>query len=97
LLRLVAREAPRHEGSAQFNRHADQVNGLKLIGSAGFINRTHIGSRRILSFGQAVATIVHYNISHIQIAPNRVDELPHANRSRVAVARNAEVRQMAVC
>ena len=45
---------------------------------------------------QAVATVVHNQIDHIQVSPDHVHELAHSDRRSIAIARNTKVHQIAV-
>ena len=58
--------------------------------------RAAVGGGRELALGQAVDAVVLDDVDHAHAAPHGVRELAQADRRRVAVARDAEVQQLAV-
>ena len=95
-LRLVAREAAGDERRAEREREQAAVDGVHRVRLAPLAQRPEIGRRRELPLGQAVDAVVLEHVEHVHVAANRVTELAEADRQRIAVARDADVDQVAV-
>ncbi len=95
-LRLVAGERARHEGRAELHRHRDQVDRGVVVDRAALRLRAAVGGGGELAFGQAVHAVVLDDVDHVDAAADRVRELPEPDRGAVAVARDAEIDQVAV-
>ena len=95
-LRLVAGEAARHERRAELQRHADQVDRLVAVHHAALRLGAAVGGGGELALGQAVHAVVLDDIDHVDAAPHRMGELAEADRRAVAVARHAQIDQVAV-
>ncbi len=95
-LRLVAGEAARDERGAKRQRQQAAVDRLHRVGLALLAERAAVGRRRELPFRQAVDAVVLEHVEQVHVAPDRVRELAEPDRQRVAVARYADVDQLAV-
>ena len=95
-LGLVAGEPARDEGCAELQRHCHQVDRVVVVGDAALRFRTAVGGGRELAFGQAVHAVVLDDVDHVDATPHRMRELAEADRGRVAVARHAEIDEVAV-
>ena len=95
-LRLVARERPRHERRAKRQREQHGVNGRLLVGLALLGHRADVGRRGELSLGEPVHAIVLEHVQHVHVAADGVRHLAEANGERVAVAGDADVREVAI-
>jgi hypothetical protein len=95
-LRLVAGEAARDEARAQLQRHGDHVDGGIGVGDAALALRALVGRRRELAFCQAVDAVVLDQIDHVDAAADAVRELAEPDRRAVAVAGDAEIKEIAV-
>ena len=93
---LVAGEAARHERRAERERQQHRVDRLLLVGLALLRLRADVRRRRELALGQAVDAVVLEDVHHVEVAADGVRELPDADRQRIAVARDADVAQVAV-
>ena len=95
-LALVAREAARDERRAEGQGQQAAVDRAHGIGLALLAERPGIGRCRELALGQAVDAVVLEHIEHVHVAADGVAQLPEADRERVAVARDADVNQVAI-
>ena len=75
---------------------ADEVDGVVVVGDAALRLRAAVGGGRELALGEAVHAVVLDDVDHVDAAPHRVRELAEADRGAVAVARDAEIDQVAV-
>ena len=78
------------------DRHADEVDRRVLVADALLGLRALVGGRRELALGQAVHAVVLDDVDHVDAAAQAMGELAEADRGRVAVARNAEIDEVAV-
>ena len=69
---------------------------LHRVGLALLAERPGIGRGRELPLGQAVDAVVLEHVEHVDVAADRVAQLPEADRQRVAVAGDADVDEVAV-
>ncbi len=95
-LPLVARERAPDERRTRHQRHADQVDRRVVVGAAGLRLRPAVRRRRELPLGQPINAVVLGDVDHVHAAPHAVHELPQPDRRRVAVAGNAEIKQIPV-
>ena len=95
-LRLVAGEAARHEGGAELQGHADEVDGFVGVQHAALALRPLVGGGGELPLGQAVHAVVLDDVQHVHAAPHGMGELADADRGAVAVAGHAQIDQVAV-
>ncbi len=95
-LLLVAGEAARDVRGAELQRHEHEVDALVGVDRAALRLRAAVGCRGELSLGEPVDAVVFDDVGHVHAAAHDVRELPDADRGRVAVARYAEVDQVAV-
>ena len=95
-LRLVAREAARDKRGAELQRHRDEIDRRVGVDGAALGLRALVGGRRELTLGQPVHAVVLDDVDHVDAAPDAMRELAEADRGRVAVARDAEIDQVAV-
>ncbi len=95
-LGLVAGEGARHVGRAELQRHRHEVDGVVVVGQAALRLRAAVGGGRELALGEAVHAVVLDDVGHVDAAPHRVRELAEPDRRAVAVARHAEIDQVAV-
>ncbi len=96
-LLLVAGEAAPDVGRAALQRHEHEVDALVGIDRAAFCLAPAIRGRGELPLGEAVHAIVLDDVGHVHAAPHRVRELPEADGRRVAVTRDAQIDEVAVC
>ena len=92
----VAREAARHERGAE--RHGEQhgVDRRLEVGLALLRPGADVGGGGELSLGEPIDAVVLDDVEHVEVAADRVAELPEADRERVAVAGDADVGEAAV-
>ena len=95
-LRLVAREAARDERGAERHRQLHRIDrrldvGLALLGLAA-----DVGGGRELALGEPVHAVVLDDVEHVEVAADRMAELPEPDRQRIAVAGDADVVEVAV-
>src|SRR2546430_8035647 len=88
-LLLVAREAARHEGGAERHRQQHRVDrrlevGLALLGPAADVP----GCGK-LPLGEPIDAVVLDDVQHVEVAADRVAELPETYGEGIAVARNS--------
>ncbi len=95
-LRLVAREAPRHERRPEPERQRHRVDRLLHVGLAALRLRAGVGGGRELSLGEAVHAVVLDDVERVDVAADGMAHLAEADRERVAVAADADVRQAAI-
>ena len=93
---LVAREAARDERAAERERDLHGIDRRLLVDLAALRFRADVGRRRELPLREAVHAVVLDDVHHVEIAAQRMHELPEADRQRIAVARDAEEMQLAV-
>ena len=89
-LLLVAGERAAHKRRAQLDRQRAGIDGRQIVDDAGLQLRADIRRRRELALRQSVNAVVFDDVDHRQIAAHQVNKLAHADRSRVAVAGDAE-------
>ena len=70
--------------------------GSSVVVDALLALRAAVGGRRELALGQAVDAVVLDDIDHVDAAPHRMGELAEADRGGVAVARDAEIDEVAI-
>ncbi len=92
----VARKAARHEGRAQQDRQGHQIDRLVGIDAATLGFRALVGGCRELSLGQTVNAVVLADVDHVHAAAQTMGELAEPDGGAVAVARDAEIDQLAV-
>ena len=95
-LGLVAGKAARHEGRTRGKRRQHRVDrrlhvDLALLGLAA-----EVGRGGELALGQPVHAVVLDDVEHAHVAPHGVAELAQPDGQRIAVARHAEIVQVAV-
>ena len=95
-LALVAGEAARDEGRAERQRQQAAVDRAHRVGLALLAERAGIGRGRELPLRQAVHAVVLEHVEDVHVAADRVAQLAEADRQRVAVARDADVDEVAV-
>jgi hypothetical protein len=95
-LLLVAGERAGDEGGPELQRQRDQVDGIIGIGQTALGLRAAVGGGGELALGEAVDAVVLDDIDHVHAAPQRVRELPEADRGRIAVTGHAEIDEVAV-
>ncbi len=95
-LLLVAGERARHEGRAELQRHRHQIDRVVGVDDAALALGAAVGGGGELALGQAVHAVVLDDIDHVDAAAHGVGELAEADRGGVAVARDAEIDQVAV-
>ena len=95
-LRLVAGEAARHERGAEADGEPDEIDRLVDGVDPLLALRAAVGGGGELSLGQAVDAVVLDDIDHVDAAADRMGELAEADRSGVAVARDAEIDQVRI-
>jgi hypothetical protein len=95
-LRLVAGEAAGHEGRPHQDRHRGQVDAGVGVDRALLGLRALVGGGRELPLGQPVDAVVHHDIDHVDAAAHDMGELAQPDRGAVAVARDAQIDQVAV-
>src|SRR5216110_2484873 len=86
----IACEGAAYKVAAEFDSQGANVDGGKVVDDSAFCFRAQVRSCRELSPGQAVHAVVLYDVDHWNIAPQQVNELTHTDRSRVAVATDAD-------
>jgi hypothetical protein len=85
-------QTSRAEGERQQHRVDRRLEvGLAFLGLAA-----NIGGGGKLALGQAVHTVVLDDVEHVQVAADRVAELPESDRQRIAVARDPDVVEVAI-
>src|SRR6266403_231105 len=95
-LLLVAAEAARDEGGAHEERERDGVDRRVGVDGAALGLAALVGGGGELALGEAVDAVVLQDVGHVDAAAHDVRELAEADRGGVAVARDAEVDQVAV-
>ena len=95
-LLLVAGKSTRDIRRAELQRESDEIDRRIAVDDAFLRHRALIRGRRKLAFGEAVHAVILDDVDHVHAAPDRVNELADADRRRVAVARNAEINQIAI-
>ena len=95
-LRLVAGEAAGHKGRAQRNRQLHRIDRGLVVDLALLRLATKISRGRELPFGQSIDAVILDHVEHVEVAADRMHELPQADRERVAIARNPDVAQGAI-
>ena len=83
---LIPGKTPCHKSCTEFQRQSSEINRTKHGRIACLSNGSRIRSSGILSFSQAVATIVHHDIDHVEVSPDDMGKLPHTNRSRITIS-----------
>ena len=73
-----------------------EVDGVVVVGDAALRFRAAVGGGRELALGQAVHAVVLDDIGHVDAAAHGMRELADADRGGIAVARDAEIDQVAV-
>ena len=79
--------------SAKVKAAVDRAHG---VGLALLAERPGIGRCRELALGQAVDAVVLEHVEHVHVTADGVAQLTEADRKRVAVARDADVDQVAI-
>src|SRR5208282_484341 len=95
-LHLVAGEAARHERGAELQSKGDQIDRRVGVDRTAPGFRTLVGGRRKLPLGQAVDAVVLDDIDHVDGATDAMGELAEPDRGRIAVARDAEIKQLTI-
>ena len=95
-LLFVARETAPDIGRAELQRERHEVDRAVAVDHAALALAALVGGGRKLAFGQAIHAVVLDDVGHVDAAAHRMRELPEADRGRIAIARNAEVDQIAV-
>ncbi len=93
---LSPEKRARHEGRAELQRHRHQVDRAVVVHDAALRLGAAVGGRRELPLGEAVHAVVLDDVHHVDAAAQRMDELANPDRGGVAVARDADVDQVAV-
>ena len=93
---LVARETARDECSADAQAQHHRINGGHAIGFTLFTLRADIGGCRKLTLGQSVHAVVLDDVNHPQVAPDGMAHVTQADGERIAIARNADIGQLAI-
>ena len=84
-----------HMGGGRL-REGDRIDGREFVRRPLFGQRAEIGRGGELAFGQAINAIILKHVAHVHIAAHRVCHLPKADRQAVAIARNANCRQITI-
>ncbi len=95
-LLLVAAEAARDEGGAHEERERHGVDRSVGVDGAALGFAALVGGGGELALGEAVDAVVLQDVGHVDAAAHDVRELAEADRGGVAVARDAQVDQLAV-
>ena len=95
-LLLVARKTPAHKGGAYFDGQSRQVDRRIEINVTLFIFCSGVHGRGILTFGQAVTSIILDDVGHVEVASDHVGELTQTNRRSITVTGNTNVRELSV-
>ena len=95
-LLLVAGERARDERGAELQRHGHEVDRIVGIGHAALGLRAAVGGGGELALGEAVHAVVLDDVDHVDAAAQRMRELAEPDRGRIAVARDAEIDEVAV-
>ncbi len=93
---LVPGEAARDIGGAKLQRHGDKIQRRVGVFRTLLALRALVGGRRELPLGEAVDAVVLDDIEHVDAAPDRMRELPEADRGGIAVARHAHIDEVAI-
>jgi hypothetical protein len=76
----VAGESSGNESGLSAQGHADRIDrnfDISVTGGCG--DHIRRGSWRKLALGQAINVVVHYDVSHIDIAPAGMRKMPYAD------------------
>ena len=95
-LRLVAGEAARDERGAELQGEGHQIDRRVGVDGAAPRLRALVGGRRELALGQPVDAVVLDDVDHVDGAAEAMRELAEPDRGRVAVARDAEINELAI-
>ena len=95
-LRLVAGEAARDVRGAELQGEADQIDRRIGVDRTAPGLRALVGGRRELPLGQPVDAVVLDDIDHVDGAADAMRELAEPDRGRIAVTRDAEIKQLAI-
>ncbi len=95
-LSLVAGEAAGHEGGAELQGQAHEVDRRVVVDLALLGLRAPVGRGGELALGQAVNAVVLDDVDHVDAAPQGVGELAKADGGGIAVAGNAEIDQVPI-
>src|SRR5262249_60617235 len=84
------------EPGAELERHLARGDALEGMGTAFFGRGGFVVGGRKLPLRQAVTTIVHDDVGHVHATADGVAELTKSNGGGVAIARHANVDEVAV-
>ena len=93
---LVAREPAGHEGGAELEREAHQIDRVVGFDLARLAPHPHVGGRRELALGEPVGAVVLHDVEHVDLAAHRVGELPEPDGGGVPVAGHPDVVELVV-
>jgi len=93
---LVAREPAGHEGGAELESEAHEVDRIVGVDLARLAPHSHVGGRGELPLGEPVGAVVLHDVEHVDLTAHRMGELPEPDGGGIPVSGHPDVVELVV-